>query len=102
MKYNATIHPIMLPEFPKFKKLELSGRWGIEKMQTRLDQIESILNDLKTIRKDPIYKDRQYAIDDENIDFFKSTKSVFSYVRWLVKVAKKLDSTKLLVFQLRI
>lgn len=61
----------------------------------RSQEIESIIKELEDLRNSPDFQDRLYAIE-ANIDFYQSLKSIWSYSKWLLKTAPKLDPEKLL------
>ena len=60
----------------------------------RKEKINTILFELKVLRDSTSDPDRFYAID-ANIEFYKSIKSIFSYIYWLFRIAPKLDPKKL-------
>lgn len=60
----------------------------------RINQIEEILTDLD-ILKNSASRNELYAIN-ANIEFFESTKSVWTYVKWLLFQIRKLNPERLL------
>lgn len=61
--------------------------------QNRKKIIAEVLKDLELLKNNPSIN--QYAIN-ENIAFFEATKSIFSYIKWLITKASKIDGTRLL------
>lgn len=66
-------------------------------MQTkkRISKITEILNELNQLKNNTINNRMLYAIQ-ENIIFFKSAKTIPAFISWLIRIAPKLDGTKLL------
>lgn len=65
-------------------------------MNTRKhQQIESALARIRVFQRDPVYADKQYAIQ-QNIIFLEAVQSLPRYLRWLFTVAPKLDGSQLL------
>lgn len=61
--------------------------------QNRKKIIAEVLEDLELLKNNPSIN--QYAIN-ENIAFFEATKSIFSYIKWLITQAPKIDGARLL------
>lgn len=64
------------------------------KVSKRLMLIDEILKDLESIR-DTVASEHRYAVE-KNIEFFRASKSIFSYIKWLFLQAPKIDSSRLL------
>lgn len=62
-------------------------------MKNRKEIIAEALNDLKLLQSNS--RINQYAIQ-ENIDFFKANKSIFTYLLWVIRKVSKIDKERLL------
>ena len=63
-------------------------------MNQRSRNIDTIINELLVLRQRN-NNNINYAID-ANINFYQSIKSIIKYIKWCIKIAPTLDSTKLL------
>lgn len=61
--------------------------------QNRKKIIAEVLKDLELLKNNPLLN--QYAVN-ENIAFFEATKSILSYIKWLITKAPKIDGSRLL------
>jgi hypothetical protein len=66
-----------------------------EKKIDRMSMIKDVLLDLENLRKISNDQTLEYALN-ENIHFFESTKSLWSYIKWFLERAPKIDGEKLL------